>query len=117
MTPSRITILGRCGFKRDRYRWRWTTSSRRWNWMRKMTCSIRTWVVWWFWSARWGETVNNYKQAVKLKTQFDHAHYMLGNALLLMDRVSEAREQYEWVLRINPDHPQARSRLSQLRAR
>jgi len=54
---------------------------------------------------------------VKLKPQFDHAHYMLGNALLLMDRVSEAREQYEWVLRINPNHPQARSRLSQLRAR
>jgi len=63
------------------------------------------------------EAVDHYQQAVRLKPQFVHAHYMLGNALLLMDRVSEAREQYEWVLRINPNHPQARSRLSQLRAR
>jgi tetratricopeptide (TPR) repeat protein len=62
------------------------------------------------------EAVTHLDQALRIKPDYAQAHKNLGNALLSLGKVSEARGQYEQVLRLTPDDVEVQTRLAHLRA-
>jgi protein O-mannosyl-transferase len=53
----------------------------------------------------------------RTRAMLAEAHYRLGNALVRLERLSEAKAEYESALRINPYHAEAVSKLTALKSR
>ncbi len=62
-------------------------------------------------SGRFGQAVEEYRQALALNPQDAKAHHNLGAAYAQQGRLREAITQYRQVLRIRPDSVEARSNL------
>lgn len=63
---------------------------------------------------RHDEAIDNFHQALALKSDFPEAHGGLGNALRLQGRVQEAEVQYEKMLALRPDDAGGRNNLAGL---
>jgi tetratricopeptide (TPR) repeat protein len=57
------------------------------------------------------EALEHATQAVKLKPDYDQAHYQLGSLYLAGNRLTEANEEFRTVIRLNPQDYQAYGNL------
>ncbi|HXQ81629.1 MAG TPA: tetratricopeptide repeat protein [Opitutaceae bacterium] len=60
------------------------------------------------------EAVSHYREALRLKPDFDAAHVNLGNALARSGRSPEAAAEYNEAIRLRPDNTDARTDLGNL---
>jgi tetratricopeptide (TPR) repeat protein len=54
-----------------------------------------------------GEAIHQYQEAIRLKPDYDEAHYNLGLAFFRTGQMDEAIRQYQEALRLNPDYAEA----------
>ena len=64
-----------------------------------------------FLTGRTSEAIEEYKQALGINPDYDHAHNNLGNALVQTGRASEAIDHYRQALRMNPNSASAHNGL------
>jgi len=60
---------------------------------------------------RTDEAIEHFHEALRIKPDFERAHYNLGIALLEQGKIDEAIAQFRETLRIAPDFSQARTHL------
>src|ERR1019366_2993715 len=60
------------------------------------------------------EAVSHYREALRLKPDFDAAHVNLGNALARSGREAEAAAEFNEAIRLRPDNTDARTNLGNL---
>jgi len=67
------------------------------------------------------QVVKDLEEVMKIRpgtrAMLAEAHYRLGNALVRLERLSEAKAEYESALRVNPYHPEAVLKLTALKSR
>jgi Flp pilus assembly protein TadD len=52
---------------------------------------------------RSAESLQSFREAIRLRPDYWEAHYTLGGELGMHDQVSEARSEFETVVRLNPN--------------
>ena len=65
-------------------------------------------------SRGFGDVHDAAQHAPRHRSDYANAHYNLGNALLQLHRVTEARQHFEATLRIDPQFQSAREMLERL---
>ena len=65
----------------------------------------------------WPQALDQYQQALQLKTNYPTAHYNLANALVQFERFAEAIDHYQQALRLYPDFPAAHNNLGNVLSR